>query len=181
MAEASAAGESINTQVLVNSANNNKVSMTEFKKTTFLLLLLLPILVFAHGGAVDKQGGHFDRKNNTYHCHKEPCFSIHKQSEEAYRQADPSTYSRVYNRKDWPHWIDADGDCQNTRHELLIATSEAPVQFKNNKRCTVRYGHWYGVYTGQTFTKASDLDIDHVVPLAHAHRHGAADWTQSAA
>ena len=54
-----------------------------------------------------------------------------------------------------------------------------PVQFKNNKRCTVRYGQWYGVYTGKTFTNASDLDIDHVVPLAHAHRHGAVDWTRA--
>ena len=148
-------------------------------KIIFLLILLLPILAFAHGGAVDKQDGHFNRKNNTYHCHKEPCFSIHKQSEEAYRQADPSTYSRVYNRKDWPHWIDADGGYQNTRQELLIATSTHHTQFKNNKRCTVRYGHWYGVYTGQAFNKASDLDIDHVVPLAHAHRHGAADWTRA--
>ena len=124
MAEASAAGESINTQVIVNSANNTKVSMTEFKKTTFLLILLLPVLVFAHGGAVDKQGGHFDRQNNTYHCHKEPCFSIHKHAKEAYRQADPSTYYRVYNRKDWPHWIDADGDCQNTRQESLLTASK---------------------------------------------------------
>jgi hypothetical protein len=81
-------------------------------KSIFLLILLLPILVFAHGGAVDKQGGHFDRKSSTCHCHKEPCFSNHKQAEKVYRQADPSTYSRIYNRKDWPRWIDADGDCQ---------------------------------------------------------------------
>ena len=176
MAKAGAAGESINTQVLVNRPNNNKVSMTELKKTTFLLLLLMPVLVLAHGGAVDKQGGHFNRQNNTYHCHKEPFVSqFTNKQRKTYRQADPSTYSKIYNRKDWPHWIDADNDCQNTRHELLINTSDAPVQFKNNKRCTVRYGEWYGVYTGQTFTKASDLDIDHVVPLAHAHRHGAAN------
>ena len=63
MAKTSAAGESINTQVLVYSANNDKVNMAEFKKTTFLLILLLPILAFAHGGAVDKQGGHFDRQS----------------------------------------------------------------------------------------------------------------------
>ena len=84
-----------------------------------------------------------------------------------------------YNRRDWPHWIDTDGDCQNTRQELLIVTSKKPVQFKNSKRCTVIYGEWYGVYTGKTFTKAADVDIDHIVPLAHAHRHGAAHWTKN--
>ncbi len=149
------------------------------KEILFLIGLLLPALAFSHGGGLDKQGGHFNRKTNIYECHKEPCFSIHEQSKEAYQQAKPNTYSKVYNRKDWPHWIDKDGDCQNTRQELLIATSKVSVQFKNAKRCTVRFGQWYGVYTGQIFTKASDVDIDHVVPLAHAHRHGANNWTKA--
>lgn len=83
-----------------------------------------------------------------------------------------------YNRKDWPHWIDADGDCQNTRQEMLIATSRVPVKFKDARHCTVVSGEWFGVYTGKTFTKASDVDIDHIVPLAHAHRHGADKWTR---
>lgn len=83
-----------------------------------------------------------------------------------------------YNRKNWSHWIDADGDCQDARQELLISSSRIPVQFKDSKQCTVIYGEWYGLYTGNTFTKASDLDIDHIVPLAHAHRHGAENWTK---
>ena len=84
-----------------------------------------------------------------------------------------------YQRKDWPHWIDADKDCQNTRQELLIATSRVPVQFKDARRCTVKTGLWIGPYTGKKFTKASDVDIDHIVPLAHAHRHGADKWTRT--
>ena len=83
-----------------------------------------------------------------------------------------------YNRKDWPHWIDADHDCQNTRQEMLIAISRTPVKFKDARQCTVVSGEWFGVYTGKTFTKASDVDIDHIVPLAHAHRHGADKWTR---
>jgi len=53
------------------------------------------------------------------------------------------------------------------------------VQFKDSRQCAVIYGEWYGVYTGITFTKSSDVDIDHIVPLAHAHRHGADQWTKA--
>jgi len=104
------------------------------------------------------------------------CAQISKQDKYL---SDGIKASSPYNRKDWPHWIDEDRDCQNTRQELLIALSKVSVQFTNSRRCTVKYGQWYGVYTGQTFTKASDVDIDHVVPLAHAHRYGADNWTKA--
>lgn len=84
-----------------------------------------------------------------------------------------------YQRKDWPHWIDVDKNCRNTRQELLIVTSQKPVQYKDTRQCTVKAGKWIGPYTGKTLTKASDVDIDHIVPLAHAHRHGAANWTRA--
>ncbi|MCH9639947.1 MAG: HNH endonuclease family protein [Betaproteobacteria bacterium] len=122
-------------------------------KNTFLLFLLILVLGIFSG-----------------------CAQISKQEDYL---SDGIKTSSPYNRKDWPHWIDEDRDCQNTRHELLIASSKVSVQFTNSRRCTVKYGQWYGVYTGQTFTKASDVDIDHVVPLAHAHRHGADTWTKA--
>ena len=61
---------------------------------------------------------------------------------------------------------------------MLIASSRVPVKFKGARHCTVVSGEWFGVYTDKTFTKASDVDVDHIVPLAHAHRHGAEQWTR---
>jgi hypothetical protein len=88
-----------------------------------------------------------------------------------------SAFLAPYDRDDWQHWIDLDDDCQNTRAEILIATSQAPVTFTTGSGCTVATGKWFDPYTALTFTLASDLDIDHVVPLAHAHRNGAALWS----
>ena len=83
----------------------------------------------------------------------------------------------AYDRDDWKHWEDFDGDCQNTRQELLIVSSIIPVTFTNARGCTVATGIWLGPYTGQIFTKASDVDIDHIVPLKYASDHGGADWS----
>ncbi len=43
------------------------------KIITAVVLLVLPVLVAAHGGGLDKNGGHNDRKSGGYHCHKASC------------------------------------------------------------------------------------------------------------
>jgi hypothetical protein len=152
-------------------------------KFRFLCVLLICVstgLANSHPGGLDDQGGHTDRKTNEYHCHKEPCFSNHKQVEQAHHEAAAAgaVMSNTYNREDWPHWIDADDDCQDTRVETLLASSRFHTKFSLINGCTVAWGIWPDPYTGKTFFNASAIDIDHVVPLAHAHRNGAANWLQ---
>lgn len=89
---------------------------------------------------------------------------------------DSGILTSEYNRRDWPHWIDADRDCQDTRAEILIRDTLGPIKFKRNKPCNVSWGRWLCPYTGREIRKASELDIDHLVPLAHAQRNGGGDW-----
>jgi hypothetical protein len=83
-----------------------------------------------------------------------------------------------YKRSQWRHWIDADGDCQDTRQEVLIRESFVPVLFETPRKCKVSLGEWVCPYTGIIITNPSDVDVDHVVALKDAHDSGAASWTQ---
>ena len=81
-----------------------------------------------------------------------------------------------YDRGEWRHWIDEDGDCQNARQEVLIAESSVAVTFVPGDECRVAEGSWTGPYTEEPVTDPADLDIDHLVPLENAHRSGAWAW-----
>jgi len=84
-----------------------------------------------------------------------------------------------YNRDDWNHWTDENGDCQNTRHEVLIEESFETVTYTSDTYCSVSTGKWYGNYTGQYYYNASELDIDHFIPLKNAHQSGGYDWSSA--
>ena len=81
-----------------------------------------------------------------------------------------------YSRDAFGGWADSDGDCQNTRHELLIARSLQPVELRPDG-CLVLRGSWIDQYSSELQHQASEVDIDHLVPLKFAWDHGAWDWT----
>lgn len=78
-----------------------------------------------------------------------------------------------YVRSKFKLWDDVDSDCRNTRAEVLATESRA----KTSGRCTIRSGRWTSYYDGLTFSRASRLDIDHLVPLAEAWDSGARLWS----
>lgn len=84
-----------------------------------------------------------------------------------------------YYREDWPHWLDADSDCQDARAEVLIQQSQTQVSYSDHRQCAVSTGSWLDPYSGKHFSNDDDLDIDHIVPLKFAHERGGAHWSRS--
>jgi hypothetical protein len=80
-----------------------------------------------------------------------------------------------YDRSLFKHWIDENKNGCDTRAEVLI--SEAVVKPKVDKKCKITGGKWISAYDGKSVTNASQLDVDHLVPLAEAWRSGAWAWT----
>lgn len=80
-----------------------------------------------------------------------------------------------YSRDKFPHWITISGTC-NTREQVLKRDG---IDVTVNSSCYPTSGRWYSPYDGVTLYSPSDVDIDHVVPLAEAWRSGASSWTTS--
>ena len=158
----------------------------------FVLLQLIALSIIAagevahaHGGGLDSLGCHNDRKRGEYHCHRGELagqtFASKADAEEALAGGAPtgsrlSNSAIAYNRDLYGGWIDADADCQNTRHEVLITESTVPVTL-DARGCRVVSGRWEDPYAGRIFTDPRNLDIDHFIPLAEVHRSGGHAWT----
>jgi hypothetical protein len=78
-----------------------------------------------------------------------------------------------YERDEFPHWHTVDGAC-DTR-EMVLQRDGDGVEVGSD--CAPTSGSWTSPYDGDTWTQPSDVDIDHMVPLAAAWRSGASSWT----
>ena len=84
-----------------------------------------------------------------------------------------STHTTTYDRDLFPHWHTVTGAC-NTRETVLKRDGSGVVV---DSACAATSGSWYSPYDGATWTLASDVDIDHMVPLKNAWISGAWAWT----
>ena len=89
----------------------------------------------------------------------------------------PTPTGVAYDRDLWGGWIDANHDCQDTRTEVLIDESLVPPTLSADG-CRVIAGQWLSYYDGELITAPRVLDIDHLVPLAEAHRSGGSAWSR---
>lgn len=93
----------------------------------------------------------------------------------------------AYNRDEWNHWVKAGSNsCWNVREEVLAdeAVIGSIVYLDKDKKetkiksqaCSVKSGKWNDPYTGTVYTDPIKLDIDHMIPLSYAAKHGGQAW-----
>ncbi|WP_462418960.1 HNH endonuclease family protein [Kytococcus sp. Marseille-QA3725] len=75
-------------------------------------------------------------------------------------------------------WRDTNGDCQNTRHEVLVQETKVAPTY-SSRRCTVKAGKWVTSWDGRTHRYPTTVQIDHTVPVHEAWGSGAKGWTQT--
>jgi len=83
-----------------------------------------------------------------------------------------------YNRRYFgTGWGDIDGDGQNTRAEVLIEQSLAPVRFREGNKNLVDSGKWISIFTNEEIYNAYEVDVDHLVSLKWSWDHGSYKWS----
>jgi Lamin Tail Domain/Protein of unknown function (DUF1524) len=85
-----------------------------------------------------------------------------------------STYHSGYVRSKFSLWSEQSGGC-NTRDVVLIR--DAVVKPKVESGCYLADGKWVSPYDGFTTDNPTEIQIDHVVPLAVAWGSGAWQWS----
>ena len=83
-----------------------------------------------------------------------------------------------YDRGEWRHWTDEDGDCQDSRQEVLIAESLVEVTYEDDRQCRVEWGRWWAPHLGHHLENPRHIDVDHHVPLKNAHISGGWAWDE---
>jgi hypothetical protein len=78
---------------------------------------------------------------------------------------------RGYSRERFPHWRNAGKNCDV--RDTVLQRDGTGIKLSG---CNVVGGRWSSRYDKRTLADPSDVDIDHMVPLANAWRSGADDW-----
>ncbi|TFK99738.1 hypothetical protein BDV98DRAFT_135147 [Pterulicium gracile] len=83
--------------------------------------------------------------------------------------------SPAYDRDLFDHWSAVEGAC-NARETVLERDGENVV---TDAACKSTSGTWLSAFDGVTATDASEISIDHMIPLKEAWVSGARLWTDA--
>ncbi|MEX2366930.1 MAG: hypothetical protein WD601_10010 [Pseudohongiellaceae bacterium] len=146
-------------------------------KCTLLLLLLPAAGTQAHEfKSYDLNGGHYD-DFGTYHCHLAGCeMTEHRYQIRRRLISNTRDQEKFFHPDDWPYWEYPGGGCQDARARVLIQTSQVPVTFNTPRECVVREGLWVDDYTGEEYTRAAEMEIDHIIPPMYANATNGYRW-----
>ncbi|MBB4939449.1 hypothetical protein FHR32_003754 [Streptosporangium album] len=89
--------------------------------------------------------------------------------------ARPLSIRDYSHRRFQPRWAHHRGRCD--AREVVLARDGRRV--RRNAACHPVKGVWYSPYDGKWLRSEKQVDVDHVVPLAHAWRSGASKWSQA--
>ncbi|MDF2180128.1 HNH endonuclease family protein [Aliiglaciecola sp. CAU 1673] len=153
----------------------------------FAVIAQEPVKLSRSGICHTPQSHSYERtKHFTPHASLEACIEAGGRLPKGagHSQAPQPNAHKGYDRDEWPHWDDSDGDCQNTRAEALILASMLAVAFEDKPgdradTCRVIAGTWLDPFSGKSISKAEDLDVDHIVPLKWANDRGGAVWPKA--
>lgn len=67
--------------------------------------------------------------------------------------------------------------CLDVRNLVLLRQAMEPVKLRDDDPCRIDSSTWHDPYSDEYFHQASDLQIDHVVPLKNAYQSGAWSWS----
>ena len=138
-------------------------------------LLLVSISALAHiTKPYDKNGGHYD-DSGYYHCHLDGCVETVSRFQYRSRALSNRDQDLYYLLEDWPHWEIAQG-CKTMRTVVLENTSKIPVTWTNPRQCEIREGLWVDEYTGEEFTRAAAMEVDHIIPPQYANASNGYQW-----
>ena len=125
--------------------------------------------------AYDQNGGHYD-DGGFYHCHLAGCIPAPSRNQFRSRVFNQRDMDQYYLEEDWPYWLSPDNSCRTSRTIVLEATSKVPVTYSNPRQCEVREGLWVDEYTGEEFTRAAALEVDHIINPRYANATDGYQW-----
>lgn len=140
-------------------------------------LLLSGMTAQAHfDKPTDRNGGHWD-DGGFYHCHEPQCVPTGNRSDFRRLSGRLSNVNDdlYWVAEDWPHWLVLSG-CKTARTVVLESTSRVPVTWTNPRQCEIREGLWIDNYTGEEYTRAGALEVDHIIPPVYANAANGWQW-----